>query len=109
MARLVRRRPLLERIKSFLNPLDFLLWLSEEIDTSDWDRWEKEWALPIGIGLNALFLIARANSRGGSRAHDDVFGEDNSGGWISWLVREKSFYITLRDFLLFWKFVCILD
>lgn len=86
MPRLVRRRPLLERIKSFLNPLDFLLWLSEELDTSDWDNCEKEWALPFGIGLNVLFLIARANSQHGSKAHDDVFGEDSGGSWIGWLV-----------------------
>ncbi|KAE8147440.1 hypothetical protein BDV25DRAFT_160318 [Aspergillus avenaceus] len=86
MPRLVRRRPLTERIKSYLNPLDFLLWLSEEIDANDWDQFEKDWALPLGVTLNVVFLIARANSRpNGSRAIDDVFGDDGSAPWHSWL------------------------
>ncbi|EEQ29405.1 hypothetical protein McanMca71_004297 [Microsporum canis] len=85
MPPLIRRRPLLERIKAYLNPLDFLLWLSEELDSSDWDQWEKEWALPVGIALNFLFLVARANSQKGSRAHDDIFGDDRGGSYISWL------------------------
>ncbi|KAK2813597.1 hypothetical protein FQN49_008277 [Arthroderma sp. PD_2] len=85
MPPLIRRRPLLERIQAYLNPLDFLLWLSEELDSSDWEQWEKEWALPVGIGLNVLFLVARANSHKGSRAHDDVFGDDGGGSYISWL------------------------
>lgn len=87
MPRLVRRRPLTERIKSYLNPLDFLLWLSEEIDTNDWDQFEKDWALPLGVLLNVVFLIARANSRpNSSRASDDVFGDDGGAPWLSWLV-----------------------
>jgi len=88
MPRLVRRQPLAERIKSYLNPLDFLLWLSEEIDSSDWDQWAKNWALPLGIGLNVVFLVARANSKGnGSQAIDDVFGEEPEVSWLNWFVR----------------------
>ena len=91
MPRLVRRRPLAERIKSYLNPLDFLLWVSEEIDTHDWDQFEKDWALSAGIALNAVFLIARANSRpNASRITDDVFGDD---GWVPWL----SCFVCLQD------------
>lgn len=87
MPRLIRRRPLAERIKSYLNPLDFLLWLSEEIDANDWDQFEKDWALPLGIGLNVVFMIARANSRAnGSKAVDDVFGDDGRAPWLSWFV-----------------------
>lgn len=86
MPRLVRRRPLAERIKSYLNPLDFLLWLSEEIDANDWDQFEKDWSLTLGVILNLVFLIARANSRPtGSRAVDDVFGDDGGAPWLSWL------------------------
>ncbi|KAE8351044.1 hypothetical protein BDV28DRAFT_26590 [Aspergillus coremiiformis] len=86
MPRLIRRRTLAERIKSYLNPLDFLLWLSEEIDANDWDQFEKDWALPLGVSLNMLFLIARANSRSsGSRAIDDVFADDGGVPWLSWL------------------------
>jgi hypothetical protein len=87
MPAVVRRQPLFERIQAFLNPLDFLLWLSEELDTNGWDQLEKEWAIPIGVGLNVIFLIARANVNAGSRRYDDVFGEATSGnGWLGWLV-----------------------
>ncbi|KAL4987239.1 hypothetical protein BDW68DRAFT_112602 [Aspergillus falconensis] len=86
MARLVRRQPLAERIKSYLNPLDFLLWLSEEIDANDWDQFEKNWATTLGIILNLVFMIARANSRtSGSQAFDDVFGEEVGVSYLSWL------------------------
>ncbi|KAL5348377.1 hypothetical protein ACLOAV_006859 [Pseudogymnoascus australis] len=37
MPRLVRRKPLGERLKAYLNPLDFLLYVSEELETSEWD------------------------------------------------------------------------
>ncbi|KAF7620451.1 hypothetical protein AFLA_005758 [Aspergillus flavus NRRL3357] len=85
MPRLIRRQPLTERIKSYLNPLDFLLWLSEEIDANDWDQFEKDWALPLGVALNVVFLIARANTQpSGGRAIDDVFGEDGGTPWLSW-------------------------
>jgi len=48
---------------------------------------EKEWAIPIGIGLNVIFLIARANADLGSQKYDDVFGEAKGGtGWLGWLV-----------------------
>lgn len=88
MPRLVRRRPLGERIKSLLNPLDFLLWLWEEVDANDWDQFEKDWAFSAGVALNLVFLIARANSRSSSsKAVDDVFGDDGGVPWLSWFVR----------------------
>lgn len=91
MPRLVRRRPLSERILSNLNPYDFLLWLSEEFEAGDWDQLEKNWALPIGIALNVIFLVARANSRsGGSKAFDDVFGDGDGTSLRGWLVRYSS-------------------
>jgi hypothetical protein len=87
MPRLIRRQPPLERIKSYLNPSDFLLWLSEELESQGWDQLEKEWAIPIGFVLNLVFLIARANSRGTSGSHDDVFGDSKiETGWFSWMV-----------------------
>ncbi|KAL4917245.1 hypothetical protein BDW62DRAFT_211283 [Aspergillus aurantiobrunneus] len=86
MPRLVRRQPLAERIKSYLNPLDFLLWLSEEIDANDWDQFEKSWATRLGVILNLVFMIARANSRtSGSQVIDDVFGEKDGVSLLSWL------------------------
>jgi hypothetical protein len=94
MPRLVRRRPLSERILSYLNPYDFLLWLSEEFEGGDWEQLEKNWALPIGIALNVILLIARANSRsGGSKAFDDVFGDDDGTSLRGWLVRYSLFPI----------------
>ena len=91
--RLIRRQPLAERIKAYLDPLDFLLWLSEQFDSEDWDRWQKDWATPVGLGLNFVMLIARANSGGGGRGVvDDVFGDEPSGtGWLGWFV---CFHIT---------------
>ena len=86
MPRLVRRRPLVDRLQAYLNPLDFLLWLSEELDSSDWDQWQKDWATTIGVGLNIVFLIARANSRPSMRRGHDVFADDDGYCWWSWFV-----------------------
>ncbi|KAJ6444372.1 Candidapepsin [Purpureocillium lavendulum] len=83
MPRLVRRRPLWERITSMLNPMDFLLWLSEEMETKDWDS--KLVGTQLGLGLNFVFLLARANS-GRTSARDDIFTEDTGAGWVSFLV-----------------------
>lgn len=88
MPRLVRRQPLSERLANFFNPWDFLLWISEEIDSSDWAQLEKDWAQPLGFGLNFIFLIARANvATGTSRADYDIFGDDRSRlSVLSWAV-----------------------
>lgn len=95
--RLVRRKPLAERLKAYLNPLDFLYWVSEELDSSVWDQWQKEWANPIGLLLNVVFLIARANSGSGARRRgDDVFSEDPGyTGWLAWFVGAISLLETL--------------
>lgn len=86
MPRLVRRKPLADRIKDYLNPGDFLLWLSEEVETRDWDS--KHVATPVAIGLHFIILIARANSGDSGRSKgDDVFGDDYSRtGWMSFIV-----------------------
>ncbi|KAK4968704.1 hypothetical protein LTR28_001742 [Elasticomyces elasticus] len=75
MPRLVRRAPVLERIKAYLNPWDFLLWLSEELSDETWDETLKDWAIPISLACNFVFLIARANSTGSLNKSDDVFAE----------------------------------
>ena len=90
MPRLVRRAPLSERIKAYLNPWDFLLWASEELNGNDWDDFQRAWAIPIGVGVNLVFIIAKANT-GVSRSSggDYVFGDYGSrrgSGWLSWLV-----------------------
>ncbi|EXJ80722.1 hypothetical protein A1O3_07006 [Capronia epimyces CBS 606.96] len=85
MPKFVRRQPVSERIKAYLNPYDFLLWLSEEIESNGWDQLEKEWATPIGLALNLVFLLARANSKALSKGYDDVFGDVSRIAWTAWL------------------------
>src|ERR1700712_604308 len=85
MPRLVRRKAPLERLTEYLTPGDWLLWLSEEFETRDWDS--KQFGTPLACGLHILFLTARANTASGGGKHDDVFGDDYSGtGWLSYIV-----------------------
>ncbi|KAI0485271.1 hypothetical protein GGR56DRAFT_662996 [Xylariaceae sp. FL0804] len=83
MPRLIRRRPLRERVAAMLNPMDFLLWLSEEIETRDWDS--KLVGTELGLACNFIFLLARANSGGSADAADPVFDEDGGSGFSGWL------------------------
>ena len=66
-----------------LNPMDFLLWLSEELETRDWDSGIV--GTQLGFGLNLLYLIVRANSTP-RQAKDDLFGDDSATSWLSMLV-----------------------
>lgn len=85
--RLVRKKPFLERVKDYLHPGDFLLWLSEEIETRDWDA--NHIANPVALGLHIAILIARANSGSSSKERDNVFRDEYSGsGWLSYIVRK---------------------
>lgn len=90
MPKYVRRQPLSERLVAYLNPYDFMLWLSEEIESRNYDQLEKEWAIPIGIAFNIIFLIAQANTSTKSSSYDDVFGDGDGFGWRAWLVRTKT-------------------
>lgn len=81
--RLVRKRPLSERIQSWLNPLDLYLWLSEEVQTFDWDS--KTFGTRFGLAANFIFFIARANSVGREDV-DDVFSDTPTSGWVTYLV-----------------------
>ena len=93
MPKLVRRAPLSERLKNYLNPLDFLLWLSEELNDLDWDEY-KEWSVPAGLAVNLIFLIARANtSAQREQLDDDIFGDYEGkygSGWFKWLVSDDA-------------------
>jgi len=90
MPPIIRRAPLLERIKAYLDPYDLLLWLSQELNNDTIGEWLEEWATPVGIALNILFVLARGASRPGeARGNDDVFVDHERGsssGWFTWLV-----------------------
>ena len=90
MPRLVRKTPLRERLQAYLDPGDFLLWLSETLNDDAYDEWLKDWATPIGIALNIIFIFARGTSKPGGRSGgDDVFGDvdtRSNSGWFSWFV-----------------------
>jgi hypothetical protein len=83
MPRLVRRQPLSERIMAAMNPMDFLLWLSEELETRDWDSATA--GTQMGLAMNFLFLLARANSSSSTKS-DDVFSDETSSGWLTFFV-----------------------
>lgn len=63
--------------------MDFLLWLSEEIETRDWDS--KSVGIQLGLAMNFIFAVARANSGRKTRA-DDVFGDEGGSGWFTFFV-----------------------
>jgi hypothetical protein len=86
--RVVRRAPLLERIKDYLNPHDFVLWASEELNSNDWEDFQKSYGTTIGFALNLVFLVTRANSGSRPSRGDDVFGDESTrsgSGWLVWL------------------------
>ncbi|KAF1843521.1 uncharacterized protein K460DRAFT_368410 [Cucurbitaria berberidis CBS 394.84] len=88
MPRLVRRAPLSERIKAYIDPSDWLIWISEELNSSDWDEFASSYGLYIGFSTNLLFIIAQANS-GASTSYNDsdgVFTEVSGPGWIKWMM-----------------------
>ncbi|KAI1740729.1 hypothetical protein F4680DRAFT_447586 [Xylaria scruposa] len=92
MPRLVRKRPFTERVKAMLNPMDFLLWLSEEIETHEWSS--KSVGTQLGLAMNFAFLITRANS-GGTRVADPVFDDgDSSMGWLAYLISAIVWFLT---------------
>jgi hypothetical protein len=86
--RLIRRDPLSKRLREYLDPYDFLLWLSELLNDDTYDEWLNAWAVPIGIALNILFILARGASKRGGGGSDDVFGDIDGGGSgaFVWLV-----------------------
>jgi hypothetical protein len=70
--RVVRRAPFSERVKSWFNIADMLLWLSEELNSRDWEEFDRRWSNSMGIALNLIFIFLRANSTPSSSG-DDIF------------------------------------
>jgi hypothetical protein len=87
MPRLVRRAPLAERIKAYIDPSDWLIWISEELNSNDWEDFAQAYAVYIGFGANILFVIAQANS-GASNQYDrdNIFQDVPGPGWMKWFM-----------------------
>lgn len=97
MPRLVRRESFRDRLATALNPLDHFFRLCEELDSQDWDAFTQQWGQPIGLSINLIFLIARANTGSSKKAANDVFSDLDEGagfgGWVSWLVCQNTRHI----------------
>ena len=93
-SRLVRKESLMTRLKNYFDPLDFLLWASEELNSTDLEDVLKQWSIPAGVLLNFVFMVARANTGGpGVNRGDDVFGDYHArrgSGWLVWFVSSRS-------------------
>jgi hypothetical protein len=79
----------MERIQGYLDPWDWLMWASEELNSNDLDDFANAYATPLGLASNIIFMIAKANAGKSISDGDDVFGEyrKNSTGWLKWFVR----------------------
>ncbi|KAF2111088.1 hypothetical protein BDV96DRAFT_582502 [Lophiotrema nucula] len=101
MPRLVRKAPLSERITAYVDPMDWLMWVSEELNSGDWEEFAKSYATSLGLGMNVLFVIAKANAgKGSSDKEDDVFGDyQRSGGWLKWFMNLVVLGLTTLSFL----------
>jgi hypothetical protein len=101
MPRLVRRAPLTERIKAYLDPMDWLMWASEELNSSDWEDFAKSYAISLGLAMNVLFVVAKANANASSTGKaDDVFGEPKGTGpgWLKWFMGLIVLVLTVVSF-----------
>lgn len=84
MPRVVRRQPFLQRLGSFLNPLDHLLRLATDYEAFDWDNWQNTWGTPLGILLNVFCLISRGQADKFRRAGvDDVFRQQSGSSGMT--------------------------
>jgi hypothetical protein len=89
MPPLIRRSPLSERIKAYLNPYDLLLWIAEELHESALDEALRDWGMPVGIVANLIFAFARFTLK--KNPNDDIFGEfESKTGWFRWFVSSST-------------------
>jgi hypothetical protein len=113
--RLVRHQSLLQRLSSY--PQDLLLSLNETYELLEWDSISDTFSIPIGVALNAIYLVARLDQHDhkssyhekdifeASRTHSSgVFGE-KSGGihtlvWcqLSWLILVVPYFLEFHRF-----------
>lgn len=109
MSRRVRRAPLSERLPNYFDPRDWALWLSEEVQTSDWAKVQGKPTWAIGLGCNIVFMIALSNSKGAGYQEDEVFGDyavRSGSGWLkaicwllTWTMATASFLNTYYVFV----------
>lgn len=86
MPRLVRRAPLWQRIQAYTDPLDWFIYISEELNSSDWDQFASNYALYLGFAANVVFVVAQANSAASAASDDDgVFSDVKGLGLLPWL------------------------
>jgi hypothetical protein len=87
-SRVVRRAPLIDRIRALLNPAELALWAWEEVVSHDWEEFDRQWSTVLGLGLNLVFVLARINSAATSNG-DDIFEDYRAGtsGAFAWMVR----------------------
>ncbi|KAI1000040.1 hypothetical protein K3495_g8156 [Podosphaera aphanis] len=98
MPRLVRRRPIFVRFKDFFNIEDWLLWISEELGTREWDT--QQFGYTIAFVSHSLSLIALANVGTSEGSGDDVFVDSHSGtGWLKYIATVIIYLLTLLSFL----------
>ncbi|POS78551.1 hypothetical protein DHEL01_v203048 [Diaporthe helianthi] len=87
--RLIRRRPLWDRIKARFDPWDYALWLSEEIETRNFGS--RSLGNQVGVACNFVFILARVyGSYSAGSDTDDIFNDDEtstSSGWLAWFAR----------------------
>jgi hypothetical protein len=85
--RVVRRAPLIDRIRALLNPAELALWAWEEVVSHDWEEFDRQWSTVFGLGLNLVFVLARMNSAATSNG-DDIFEDYRGGtsGALAWMV-----------------------
>ena len=86
-SRVVRRAPLLDRIRANLNPAELFLWALEEVNSQDWEEFDRQWSTALGVGLNLLYVLARVNSVASTHG-DDIFEDYSRGtsGAFAWIV-----------------------
>lgn len=88
-----RKRSICARIIDYLNPLDWLLWASEEFESGD--SISKATGTSTGLVVSFMFLIARANTGGTSSYEDDVFSDYSGPSWSSWLASLTVWCLTM--------------
>jgi hypothetical protein len=100
--RLIRKESFVQRLSSY--PQDLLLSLNEQYELLEWDSLSDTFSVPIGVGLNLVYMLARLDQHDhtsayaekdvfqGSRVHDSEGVFDGQSGGIHTLVTHQPAY-----------------